>query len=51
MKSGERKFDVLKLKGRCTDERGRERTEGRFVSGMFERIHGMWRCDGFLNEK
>ena len=60
-KSGERKFDVSKLtcqscqlsklKGRCRDERGRETTKGRFVSGVFERMCAMWRCDGSLEEK
>ena len=50
-KSGERKFDVSKLKGRCRDERGRETTKQRFVSGVFERMRGMWRCDGSLEEK
>ena len=45
-KIGERKFDVSKLKGRCRDERRRETTKGRFVSGVFERMRGMtglWR--------
>ena len=50
-KSEGRKFDVSKLKGRCRDERGRETTKGRFVSGVFERMCGMWRCDGSLEEK
>ena len=50
-KSGERKFDVSKLKGRCSDDRGRETTKGRFVSGVFERMRGMWRCDGSLEVK
>ena len=50
-KSGERKFDVSKLKGRCRDERGGEMTKGRFASGVFERMRGMWRCDGSLEQK
>ena len=28
------KFDVSKLQGRCTDERGRETTQGKFVKSL-----------------
>ena len=51
VKIGERKFDVSNLKGRCMVERGRETTKGRFVSRVFKKMCGMWRCDGSLEKK
>lgn len=45
------KFDVSKLQGRCTDERGRETTRGKFVNKVCATMKEAWCSDGTVEEK
>ena len=46
-----RKFDVSKLQGRCTDERGRETTRGKFMNKVCTTMKEAWCSDGTVEEK